>query len=212
MITRRKFLLAGAALPVLVACRNKTSTDVATATTATTAATAATAATATTLAATPSCTDGDEATPALTEGPYFKTGSPEKTDLAADVSKGTRLAISGAVLTTACKAVAKAKIEVWQANADGEYDNSGYTLRGHFFTDSQGRYTFITVVPGIYPGRTRHVHVMAQAPNGPVLTSQLFFPGDGAANASDSIYRKECLLQQYSHAAGGDTATFNFVI
>ena len=205
--TRRKFLIASAALPVLAACSDDKSSDsVATATTEGT--TATTLPTGTTLAATPECRDDDDPTPAQTEGPYFKTGSPAKTNLAADVSKGNKLTVSGTVLTTSCAPVNKAKIEVWQADADGEYDNSGYTLRGHLFTDAQGRYSFTTVEPGIYPGRTRHIHVIVQRPNGPVLTSQLYFAKDAAANARDGIYQEELLLRNYGNGA----ATFNFVL
>ena len=208
-ISRRKFLIATAALPVLAACSDdKSSDDAATATTDSTATTATTLPSGTTLAATPECRDDDDPTPAQTEGPYFKTGSPEKSNLAADVRKGDELTVSGLVLSTACAPIEKAKIEVWQANADGEYDTSGYTLRGHLFTDAQGRYSFSTVEPGIYPGRTRHIHVMVQRPNGKVLTSQLYFANDAAANARDGIYQEELLLRNYGNGA----ATFNFVL
>ena len=141
----------------------------------------------------PSCVDDDEPTPEQTEGPYFKANSPEKTDLRTGAGGGTTLDLSGTVVTTDCQPVGQAKIEFWQANDAGEYDNSGYTLRGHQFTDAQGRYSVQTVVPGLYPGRTRHIHVKVQAPNSPVLTTQLYFPGE-AGNASDGIYRAECLI------------------
>jgi protocatechuate 3,4-dioxygenase beta subunit len=210
MITRRRFLIAAAALPVLVACSDDDNdpSDVATAPSTGGGTTATTAGSATSLTPTPECTDGDDPTPAQTEGPYFKTGSPEKSNLATDVSKGTQLTVSGRVLSTGCAPIDKAKIEVWQADADGEYDNSGYTLRGHLFTDAQGRYSFTTVEPGLYPGRTRHIHVMVQKPNGRVLTSQLYFAKDASANASDGIYREELVLGNY----GGGKATFDFVL
>ena len=119
---------------------------------------------------------------------------------------GTPLNLSGTVVTTGCQQVNAAKIEFWQADTNGEYDNSGYTLRGHQFTDTQGRYALQTVVPGLYPGRTRHIHVMVQAPNGKVLTTQLYFPGE-AGNASDGIYRSECLIDM-----NGQEGTFSFVL
>ena len=114
------------------------------------------------------------------------------------------------MVTTACQPVGQAKIEFWQANDAGEYDNSGYTLRGHQFTDAQGRYSVQTVVPGLYPGRTRHIHVKVQAPNSSVLTTQLYFPGE-PANASDGIYRSECLID-VKDRAGGKDGTFTFVL
>ena len=89
--------------------------------------------------------------------------------------------------TTAGKPVANALIDFWQADARGAYDNSGYRFRGHQLTDAKGQYTLFTVVPGLYPGRTKHIHVKVQAPRKPVLTTQLFFPGV-AGNRSDGIF------------------------
>lgn len=170
---------------------------------------AAAPAPATTLAPTPQCAD-DDVTPAQTEGPYFKRSSPEKANLFADVSNGTRLVITGAVLTTTCQPVTRALIDVWQADAGGAYDNATYRLRGHLFTDAQGRYRVETVVPGLYPGRTRHIHVKVQAPNGPILTTQLYFPGE-AANARDGIYNR-VLEMEVRDVANGKEATFDFVV
>ena len=87
-------------------------------------------------------------------------------------------------------------------------DNAGYRLRGHQFTDQDGRFTLQTIVPGLYPGRTRHIHVKVQAPNGRVLTTQLYFPGE-ARNASDGIFSTE-LLMAIEDATGGRTGAFNF--
>ena len=65
-------------------------------------------------------------------------------------------------------------------------------------------------MPGLYPGRTRHVHVKVQAPNQSILTTQLYFPGE-ARNASDGIYSAELLMTVLDGANGKD-ATFNFVV
>ncbi len=166
---------------------------------------------ATTLAATPACNDEDDTTPAQTEGPFFTTGSPANAELATGVGPGTRLSLSGAVLTTGCAPVKGAKLDFWQADDDGEYDNRGFRLRGHVFTDDQGRYQVTTVLPGLYPGRTRHIHVKAQAPGGKVLTTQLYFPGE-AANASDGFYQKECEVTVADGPGGGKQASFTFVL
>ena len=157
---------------------------------------------------TPSC--GGQATEAQTEGPYFKPNSPEKADLAADVSKGTRLVVSGTVMSPSCRPAGRAMLDVWQADADGQYDNTGNRLRGHLFADDSGRYRFETVVPGLYPGRTRHIHVKVRAPNGPLLTTQLYFPGE-PRNATDDIFDSQ-LLMKVNDAADGKTATFDFVV
>src|SRR5919202_1664942 len=128
-----------------------------------------------------------------TEGPYFKTNSPERTSLVSDDMQGTLLTITGQVLSQDGTPVADALLDFWQADASGAYDNSGYTLRGHQYTDDNGNYTLTTVVPGEYPGRTVHIHVKVQAPNGPVVTTQLFFPGV-ARNQTDSILNQALVL------------------
>ena len=151
-------------------------------------------------------------TVAETEGPYFKTNSPERTSLIADSTiQGTVLTITGQVLSQTGQPVANAMLDFWQANASGAYDNSGYTLRGHQYTDANGYYTLTTIQPGLYPGRTVHIHVKVQAPDGPLLTTQLFFPGV-AQNSRDSIYDPSLLLNVASNADGTQAATFNFVV
>ncbi|HMO54725.1 MAG TPA: hypothetical protein PJ994_09490, partial [Tepidiformaceae bacterium] len=139
--------------------------------------TGTTAAAAGTLEPTPECTDDDdEPTVAQTEGPYFTPNSPERTSLLETGMSGTRLLLTGQVVSTSCAPVANALIDFWQCDDSGEYDNAGYRLRGHQFTDGNGAYMLETVVPGLYPGRTRHIHVKVQAPNERVLTTQLYFP------------------------------------
>jgi protocatechuate 3,4-dioxygenase beta subunit len=146
----------------------------------------------------------------MTEGPYFKPDSPERASLFEAGMTGIKLVLSGFVLTTDCKPVAHALLDFWQANADGQYDNSGYTLRGHQFTDELGHYELITVIPGLYAGRTEHIHVKVQAPGGPLLTTQLFFPGV-SENDTDGIF-DPTLLMDIQDAGDGKTATFNFVV
>ena len=124
---------------------------------------------------------------------------------------GTVLVLTGYVYDTNCQPVANAWIDFWQAGATGEYDNSGYTLRGHQYTDASGRYTLTTVIPGEYPGRTPHIHLKVQAPNGPILTSQLYVPG-AAGNTGDNIFDESLLMQNVQQSGDRTTATFDFVI
>ena len=209
--TRRRMLQLGLAVPaaLLVACSGDDEPAAQTTPTATDPSTPATTSP-TTLAPTPSCDDGDDATPAQTEGPYFTPDSPERASLLESGMNGTRLVLTGAVVATDCKPVAQALVDFWQADDSGGYDNRGYRLRGHQFTDSQGRYSLTTIMPGIYPGRTRHIHVKVQAPRQSILTTQLYFPGE-PGNASDGIYRKECEMA-IADAADGKAGTFTFVL
>ena len=129
---------------------------------------------------TPACHDGDEATLAQTEGPYFKPSSPERIELLEEGMAGQPIELVGFVLTRACKPLAGALLDFWQADDKGRYDNAGFRLRGHQFTDAEGRYRLRSIVPGVYPGRTRHIHVKVQPRGGRVLTTQLYFPGEVA--------------------------------
>ena len=149
-------------------------------------------------------------TPSLTEGPYYKSGSPEQANLYQDGVAGTMLILTGYVYDTNCQSVANAWLDFWQADGNGNYDNSGYTLRGHQYTDANGQFQLTTVVPGLYPGRTEHIHVKVQAPNGQVITSQLFFPGV-AQNDSDGIYNADLLLV-ITETSDGLQGQYNFVV
>lgn len=159
---------------------------------------------------TPACTAGMAVTPAQTEGPYYKINPPQRVSLLSSVFSGTKLTLTGYVLTQACKPVAGARVDFWQADDAGAYDNGGYNFRGYQTTDAAGRYTLQTVVPGLYPGRTRHIHVKVQAPNQPELTTQLYFP-DEPSNTRDSIFSPQLLLN-IQKAKDGELATFNFIL
>jgi protocatechuate 3,4-dioxygenase beta subunit len=162
------------------------------------------------LPATPACGDDDDPTPAQTEGPYYTPNTPERASLLEQGMAGTKLVVGGQVLATDCRPVARALLDFWQADDSGAYDNAGYRLRGHQFADDQGRFSLETIVPGLYPGRTRHIHVKVQAPNQPVLTTQLYFPGE-ASNARDGIFRPE-LVMDVQDGAEGKVGAFNFVL
>jgi protocatechuate 3,4-dioxygenase beta subunit len=149
-------------------------------------------------------------TPAQTEGPYFKAGSPERASLLEPGLQGTRLTLTGRVLSVGCQPLVGTVLDFWQADASGAYDNRGYRLRGHQLTGAGGAYSLETIVPGQYPGRTEHIHVKVQPPGRPVLTTQLYFPGV-ARNQQDSIF-DPALLVDMKDGAGGKTATFDFIV
>lgn len=157
---------------------------------------------------TPAC--GDDPTPEQTPGPFYTPNSPERTSLLELDTVGTRIGLSGQVLSTRCTPIAEALVEFWHTNAAGEYDNSGYRFRGHQFTDGEGRYHLETIVPGLYPGRTRHIHVRVQPPRQPALTTQLYFPNE-ALNERDFLYRPE-LLVSMENSGSSPQAQFNFVL
>ena len=118
-------------------------------------------------------------------GPFYSRSAPEQIELCASGSGGKeRLLVSGRVLGAPdCKALAGALVEVWHADANGNY--SGFTrgmqddpaclLRASIKTDAEGRYSFSTVVPAEYPGRPRHVHYRVSHAAHATLVTQLYF-------------------------------------
>src|SRR5262249_46896447 len=137
---------------------------------------------------TPACHDGDEPTVAQTEGPFFKPRSPERADLIEPGIKGRPIILSGQVLDRACRPLAHAPVDLWKADDHGAYDTTGFRLRGHVFTDAEGRYRFRPIVPALYTGRTRHFHVKVQPAGARVLTTQLSFPNE-PMNRRDGLFR-----------------------
>lgn len=162
------------------------------------------------LPATPHCREADDTTPSQTEGPYFTPNSPERTNLVEAGMKGDRIALTGFVLDRQCRPVPRALLDLWHANADGEYDNVGYRLRGHQFSDAEGRFLFETIVPGLYPGRTRHFHLKVQAPGQDILTTQLYFP-DEPWNDRDRIFNAT-LLMDVKQDGGTKIGRYDFIL
>jgi protocatechuate 3,4-dioxygenase beta subunit len=160
-----------------------------------------------TLPATPAC---GTATPPQTAGPFYRPRSPQRTSLREAGVAGTPLVLTGRVLSTSCEPLARAVLDVWQADDAGEYDNAGFRLRGHQYTDPEGRYRLETIVPGLYPGRTRHIHLIVQSPAGTGLTTQLYFPGE-PQNRRDGIFDPALELRIDGDRAA-PRAVFDFVI
>ena len=79
-------------------------------------------------------------------------------------------------------------VDLWQADADGVYDNSGgYHLRGTVMTNATGYYEFRSILPGRYVPRPRHVHFRIWSDFGlkqDELVSQMYFGDDEAEIAS----------------------------
>lgn len=163
-----------------------------------------------TLTPTPYCDDGDHPTPPQMEGPYFKPNSPLRDSLIQPGTQGTRLTVSGFVFGLTCQPLSRVLLDWWQADVNGQYDNVGFRFRGHQFTDDRGAFKLTTIVPGLYPGRTRHLHVKVQAPNQPILTTQLYFPGE-PRNNTDPIF-DPALLMNVRQNGSAKEASFDFVL
>lgn len=168
-------------------------------------------------APTPSC---DEPTEVDIEGPYYLAGAPLLEPDAAGRAvlspdePGERFVLVGSVQRVGCVPIASAELDLWQADADGIYDVTGYTLRGRVQTGADGRFEISTVLPGRYLNggtyRPRHLHVKVRAAGHDELTTQLYFPGD-PYNESDAFF-DALLLVSESEAKGERFARFDFVL
>jgi protocatechuate 3,4-dioxygenase beta subunit len=151
-------------------------------------------------------------TPELTEGPYYIAGEPFRRDVT-EGRPGTTLMLKTTVVDAGtCKPIKRATVEIWHADAAGDYSGFGNGassrtfMRGQQRTDRNGLAVFKTVYPGWYSGRTVHVHVKVHVGGNVVHTGQLFFPeavsakvySTGAyasrgtadtSNAADAIFR-----------------------
>ena len=150
-------------------------------------------------------------TPAQTAGPFYPGESQFHTDNdltqvpgASQRALGQVIYIRGQVIDTACRPIAGANVEIWQACASGRYNNpkdpNPAPLDPHFkywgetHTDEQGRYEFKTIIPGAYPAdvgwdRPPHIHVKVARLGYRELISQMYFAGE-ALNESDLILRE----------------------
>ncbi len=149
--------------------------------------------------------DACDATEDNIEGPYYRAGAPERGDLVAAGIRGTVLVLSGVVRSLDCAPLPHARLEIWQADADGAYDLRGNTLRATLVADDQARFRLRTIVPGHYRNgsdyRPAHIHVKVHAPRHRSLTTQLYFEGD-PYNAEDPFIRESLILAAESTRRG----------
>lgn len=141
-------------------------------------------------------------TPESVDGPYYYPSSLARVALA-EGREGVRLrlgiTIANAVVGgDSCSPLPAAVVDVWHADAEGQYSNVAPGLqrtstvgetfcRGHQVTDDSGYVEFDTIVPGwefietrppsTVVRRTTHIHVKVFS-DFKVTTTQLYFPDD----------------------------------
>lgn len=132
----------------------------------------------------------------------------------AGVPVGQIVVIRGTVLGPDCAPVVGADLQLWQADAAGNYNhlNEGSRVSaadldpafgywGHALTDGEGRFVLKTIVPGAYPAGSRwwrppHLHWSISAPGRTRITTQSFFEGDvldGISEIRDLNHRDHIL-------------------
>lgn len=146
----------------------------------------------------------DGGTESNIEGPFYVPGAPRLEQpyvLAKRASDGETLIFSGTATSSDGAPLAGAVLDVWQANAAGEYSfiHPGvpeYNLRGQLVSDANGRFQFETVVPAPYEipaagatgevlatlgrptWRPGHIHFKITHDDARPLTTQIYFEGD----------------------------------
>jgi protocatechuate 3,4-dioxygenase beta subunit len=148
-------------------------------------------------------------TPGQIGGTHFKTSPVRHSELGPGI-QGTQITLSGYVLTSGCRAVRGARVDFWQADEHGTYDDTGVRLRSHQFTDARGHYWLQTILPGPYANRTRHLHVTVRARGEHTVTTMLYFPGV-ALNAHDPFIDRR-LMVRLRIANHHFMARFDFVL
>ena len=145
-------------------------------------------------------------TPAQTEGPFYPTQFPADSDN--DLvqvrgwpsrAMGTVLHLQGRVFNVGGAPVTgRTTVEIWQCDSQGLYDHPRQPMQGsrdkafqgygRVVTDSYSRYSFRTLKPVAYPGRTPHIHLKVETADGRKLTTQFYLAGD-PRNAGDAVWR-----------------------
>ncbi len=144
-------------------------------------------------------------TAAVGEGPFYPDKMPLDTDndlliindgITPAVGDITHL--SGRILSETGTPIRNAFVEIWQVDSDGSYihtrgrnekHDKNFQGYGRFLTDTKGQYSFRTVKPVAYPGRTPHIHFGVSKGGKRIFTSQMFINGH-PHNAKDGLLKR----------------------
>jgi protocatechuate 3,4-dioxygenase beta subunit len=133
-------------------------------------------------------------TPQVTSGPFYISNTPALVDDNLNFTNldGSNMVVEGVVYggTDNTTPLTDAKIEIWQADNNGAYhpqssgdyntiDQSVVALRGTITTDDKGYYSYTSIFPAEYEGRTRHVHYRVSKEGYEAVVTQLTFFKDG---------------------------------
>jgi len=155
-------------------------------------------------------------TPWQGEGPFYPDRIPVDTDN--DLVKngdtsveagGKILILNGMLVNLDSKPIIGVSIEIWQTDKNGVYLHSGSFARntldkkfqgfGRTKTDRNGHFSFRTIVPTEYPGRTPHIHMKLWREGKNILTTQLYIL-DHPHNKSDFLFQRMSLVEQRNNS------------
>jgi len=177
-------------------------------------------------------------TEATVFGPFFLEDAPryELGDDVANGAVGESCMVKGTVKGLDGKPVANALINVWQADADGNYDVQYADLahpqaRGILHSDAEGGFHFKTILAESYPiptdgpvgsmlkatknhpWRPAHLHFMIEAPGYERLITHVFRDHDQYLD-SDVVFgvRSTLIADWIKHADGTYSLDYDFVL
>ena len=129
--------------------------------------------------------EGDSPTTTDILGPFYRPGSPMRSDLIPAGSTGQVMNLVGTVYQKDGRTpMANALIEAWQCDEEEVYDNASddYRFRGAQKTGKDGRYKFRTIIPVPYKDgeiwRPAHIHLRISSADHQDLITQIYFKGD----------------------------------
>src|SRR5262249_48068220 len=141
-------------------------------------------------------------------GPFYREGAPFRAKITPPLEPGKVLLVRGRVWgVDTRKPLAGAVLDIWQANAQGRYDNDDpkkppakdlFLNRARMITDESGSYEFETIHPAPYQigpnaWRPSHIHYLVRHPGYKALITQLYFKGD-RHNATDDFIKQSLII------------------
>ena len=151
-------------------------------------------------------------TPWQGEGPFYPDRIPEDTDN--DLVKnghstieagGKILNLMGSLVNHDSKPIKGMTAEIWQTDMNGVYLHTGsfgskmrddqFQGFGRSITDQNGHFSFRTIIPAKYPGRTPHIHLKLWDQKENVLTTQLYLHGH-SLNKEDFLFNRMTKAEQ----------------
>ena len=96
-------------------------------------------------------------------------------------AKGTSMRLQGVVLNQDCIPLYNAKIEIWHNDTKGiafnEQHDRHFSASGRQFTNNEGEFEFLTIIPGTISGNeTPHINIRIKRDGYKDLITKLYFP------------------------------------
>lgn len=114
-------------------------------------------------------------------GPFYVPGAPMRSKV------GTGYVLRGRALSTACRPIVRARIELWLVNPDGQYDAAH---RATVFARRDGSYRFESNRPPSYESRPPHIHIRVSARGYRTLVTQHYPRGTPTSAVFNLVLRR----------------------